>query len=85
MAQCQAGLLVSGRSWLDFVSYVGGLPLWVKRVHPDPDWFAAIEAACRRFEENVNTITKTYEAAVVGLPRTERLPDYDAPVELKLS
>jgi putative phage-type endonuclease len=85
MAQVQAGLLVSGRSWLDFVSYVGGLPLWVKRVHPDPDWFAAIEAACRRFEENVNTITKTYEAAVVGLPQTERLPDYDAPVELKLS
>jgi putative phage-type endonuclease len=73
MAQCQAGLLVSGRSWLDFVSYVGGLSLWVKRVHPDPDWFAAIEAACRRFEENVNTITKTYEAAVVGLPATERL------------
>jgi hypothetical protein len=73
MAQCQAGLLVSGRFWLDFVSYVGGLPLWVKRVHPDADWFAAIEAACRRFEENVNTITKTYEAAVVGLPRTERV------------
>jgi hypothetical protein len=73
MGQCQAALLASGREWIDFVSYVGGLPLWVKRVHPDPDWFAAIEAACRRFEENVNTITKTYEAAVVGLPATERL------------
>jgi hypothetical protein len=73
MGQCQAGLLVSGRSWLDFVSYVGGLPLWVKRVHPDPDWFAAIEAACRRFEENARTITTTYEAAVVGLPQTERV------------
>jgi putative phage-type endonuclease len=73
MAQCQAGLLVSGRSWLDFVSYVGGLPLWVKRVHPDPDWFAAIEAACRRFEENARTITLTFEAAVVGLPQTERV------------
>ena len=35
-AQLQAGLLVSGRAWIDFVPFVGGLPLWVKRVTPTP-------------------------------------------------
>ncbi|NUR81634.1 MAG: hypothetical protein HOQ21_14465 [Dermatophilaceae bacterium] len=73
MAQCQAGLLVSGRSWLDFVSYCGGLPLWVKRVHPDTAWFAALEAACRHFEQAVADITTTYATAVEGLPLTERV------------
>jgi hypothetical protein len=73
VAQIQGGLLVSGREWCDYVSFCGGMPLYPIRVYPDPDWFAAIEAACRRFEENVNTITKTYEAAVVGLPQTERV------------
>ena len=32
MAQLQCGLLVSGRKWIDYVSYCGGMPLWVKRV-----------------------------------------------------
>jgi hypothetical protein len=36
MAQLQAGLLVSGREWIDYISYCGGMPLWVKRVEPDP-------------------------------------------------
>ncbi len=45
MAQCQAGLLVSGRKWLDFVSFVAGMPLYTKRVQPDPAWADAITAA----------------------------------------
>jgi hypothetical protein len=45
MAQIQAALLVSGRAWWDFVSFKGGMRLWVKRVLPDPDWFRAIHAA----------------------------------------
>ena len=35
MAQIQAGLLVSGRAWCDYISYCGGMPMWIKRVHPD--------------------------------------------------
>lgn len=75
MGQCQAGLLVSGRKWLDFLPYVGGLPLWVIRVTPDPAWFAAIKAAVTRFEQTAAEMTDAYLNATDNLPATERL-DY---------
>lgn len=77
MAQCQAGLLVSGRKWLDFVSFFGGMPLFVKRVTPDPQWQEALIAAAADFEANVREITDTYAAATNGLPATDRVPDPD--------
>jgi hypothetical protein len=73
MAQCQAGLLVSGREWIDFVSFNGGMPLWTTRVEPDPAWFEAIEAACRQFEENARAMVADYDGRIVGLPMTERI------------
>jgi hypothetical protein len=73
MAQCQAGLLVSGRKWIDWLSFVGGLPLFRKRVYPDPAWFAAITAACVAFEANVAQIVGDYEKRVADLPKTERI------------
>ena len=76
MPQLQAGLLVSGRDWIDFVSYVGGMPLWVKRVLPDPRWFEAIVAAVTRFETTAAEMVAAYEKATKGLPATERLPGY---------
>jgi putative phage-type endonuclease len=79
MAQLQAGLLVTGRDWIDFVSYCGGMPLYVKRVLPDPDWAEAIEAACRKFEETAEQMTTAYDFATAGLPTTERI------VELEMS
>jgi phage FluMu protein Com len=79
MAQCQAGLLVSGRRWLDFVSYVGGMHIYVKRVLPDPAWFAAIEAACCTFETNAAALVDTYTKRVDGLPVAPRI-DFDLEV-----
>jgi hypothetical protein len=73
MPQLQAGLLVSGRKWIDFVSYVGGMPLYRKRVEPDPAWFAAITAACVAFEANVAQIVADYQQRVADMPKTERL------------
>jgi hypothetical protein len=73
MAQVQSALLVSGRDWWDFGSYVGGLPLFVKRVYPDPAWFAAITAACIQFEKNAEALVAKYRAATAGLPATERI------------
>jgi predicted phage-related endonuclease len=75
MAQIQAGLLVSGREWCDYLSYCGGMPMWRKRVYPDPNWFDAIVAAAESFEENAAVMVATYQAAVAGLPTTERI-DY---------
>lgn len=80
MAQLQCGLLVSGRAWIDYVSYCGGMPLWVKRVTPDLSWQAAILAAVEALEESAADMTARYHAAVEGLPITERV-DRDAGFE----
>lgn len=77
MAQIQAGLLVTGRSWLDYVSFSQGLPLWVCRVAPDPVWFDALEAAARDFEHNVEATITDYTNRTTGLPVMERRPDLD--------
>jgi hypothetical protein len=72
MAQCQAGLLVSGREWLDFISYSGGMPMWHKRVLPDPAWQDAIVAAVELFEATAAEMVAEYTAKTEGLPATER-------------
>lgn len=72
MAQCQAGLLVSGRSWLDYVSFCGGMPLYVKRVYPDPRWQAAIIDALTAFEATAAQMIATYITKTKDAPMTER-------------
>lgn len=77
MAQIQCGLLVSGRAWCDYLSYCGGMPLFPIRVEPDQRWFDAIIAAVSQFEETAAQMVQQYEAAVAGLPATERLLDLE--------
>lgn len=48
LAQCQGGLWVSGREWIDFISYWPGMPLFVKRLHRD-------EVMIRKMAERVKT------------------------------
>ena len=76
MAQCQAGLLVSGREWLDYVSFCSGMPLYVKRVEPDPKWFAAILEAVAAFEAASAEMVSRYTTATKNLPPTERLDHF---------
>jgi hypothetical protein len=77
VAQCQAGLLVSGRSWLDFVSYCAGMPLYVKRVMPDPKWQVAIIDALTAFEESALSMTSIFADRTSHAPATERLSAID--------
>lgn len=77
MAQIQTGLFVSGREWLDFISYCGGMPLFVKRVLPDKAWFAVIEAAAIAFETNVSTMLERYGELTKDSPATERIDFFD--------
>lgn len=72
MAQIQTGLLVSGRAWCDYVSYAGGLPLYVKRVHADDRWHDAIREALAVFEDTAARMVTTYTERTQGLPLTER-------------
>jgi hypothetical protein len=81
MAQLQTGLLVSGREWIDFVSYSGGMHLWPKRVTPDPAWQDAILAAAEKAERDIKAHVATYQRATEGLPLAKRI-DFNA-VELR--
>ena len=72
--QCQTGLLVTGRKWLDFISYSGGLPMAVIRVEPDPVMQAAIIEAATAFEARVACVIADFSTEVVrrGFVPTER-------------
>jgi hypothetical protein len=48
VAQCQGGLWVAEREWIDFISYWPGMPLFVKRMYRD-------EAMIRKISERVET------------------------------
>lgn len=77
MAQLMAGLYVSGRTWIDYVSFSAGLPLWITRVYKDDAWFDAIETALDTAETNIaDTITR-YNTETNGLPMTERRPELE--------
>lgn len=63
LIQCQTGLMVSRRDWLDFVSYCGGLPMVVIRVFPDAEVQQAIIDAAGKFESKLSELRSTYEDA----------------------
>lgn len=68
MLQIQTGLLVSGRKWLDFVSYSAGLPMFVKRVWPDERYQSAIITASSEFEDRLAKAHLRYQQAVGNMP-----------------
>lgn len=75
MPQLQCGLFVTGRKWIDYVACSGGMPLIVKRVLPQPDWFEAIALAVHRLENTIAEMVAKYEAATEGLPVMERIQE----------
>ena len=77
MAQLQTGLFVSGREWVDYVSFSGGLHLWTKRVVPQPEWQAVILDALAYAEAQIADRLERYKAATDGLPLTDPLPTFD--------
>jgi predicted phage-related endonuclease len=75
MIQLQTGLLVSERQWVDFISYCGGLPMFVCRVFPDPVIQDAIIAAATAFEQRLAEKEREYRATLASMPKlipTER-------------
>ena len=77
MAQIQCGLLVSDRSWCDYVSYCGGMRLWRRRVEPDPLWHEVILAAVAQFETAAAAMVAAYLEATDGMPDTKRAPEME--------
>lgn len=64
--QCQTGLLVSEREWLDFISYSGGLPMAVIRVRPDEQIQNAIIEAASDFEDRIAVKLRAWSAALAS-------------------
>jgi len=62
--QIQTGLLVSGRQWLDFLSYCGGMKMMILRVYPDSRIQNAIISAAGVFERNVQRVIERYKEAL---------------------
>lgn len=77
--QVQAGLLVTGRQWCDFLSYSGGMPMAVIRVHADPVMQDAIIEAAAKFEARISEAIADFHAAIAarGYPATERRVEQD--------
>lgn len=51
--QVQAGLLVTGWEYIEYISYCAGMPMWVIRSEPIAEYQEAIKAAAIDFEKKV--------------------------------
>ena len=74
MMQLQAGLFVSGRKWIDFISFCNGNQMVTIRVEPDPKFQDAIQEAAIKFEEVLSENMKKYKDAVANDPRLTLTP-----------
>ena len=72
MMQLQTGLLVSERAWIDFISYSGGLPMYVERVYPDDKIREAIVTIAGEFEQRLTDKLATYRDNAAKFVPTER-------------
>jgi len=64
MMQCQAGMMVAKRDWVDLISYCGGMPMRVMRVRPDVQIQAAILDASNMFETRIADKMAAYFDAI---------------------
>ena len=78
VAQCQGALWVTGRKWLDFVSYWPGLPLFKKRVYPDLEYHENLSTALIVFEQELRDLMAKLPAApATRAPRETGFTDLD--------
>lgn len=72
--QVQTALLVSERNWCDFISYCGGMPMFVRRVYADDQIQDAIIKAATIFHEKMDRYIAEYKTRVEekGFHMTER-------------
>ena len=75
MLQIQSGLLISERKWCDFISFSGGMPMFVLRVLPDLEIQKAIIEAATAFEARLTEKLQIYSANAKKFYPTERI-DY---------
>lgn len=72
MLQVQAELMVTERKWCDFISYCGGMPMFVTRVYPIPSIVEAMENAAIGFEQRLQENLAMYLENSKQFHMTER-------------
>ena len=75
MLQVQTGLLVTGWDYIDYISYSGGMPMWVIQCEPIKEYQDAIASAAIEFEEKVKEKMQEYYDRLSTVPvliETER-------------
>lgn len=73
--QIQTQLLVTGRKWVDFISFCPGLPLFIKRVYPDADLQNTLKTAFEVAEEEVGRIVAEFNSKAANLIPTEYIDE----------
>lgn len=76
MMQMQAGMLVAGADYCDYVSYAGGMHLIVTRVYQSSRHAEAIRAVVAETEEHIKDLIIEYEGAAKEFPPTEYVDHY---------
>jgi len=72
ITQMQWQMACTGRKWCDFVQYSNGMPLYVKRVYPDPVFHNAILDAAEEFQSKAREIIESYNIKSAQYLMTER-------------
>ena len=80
MIQLQTLLLVSERKWVDFISYCGGMPMFVKRVLPLQEYQLAIIDAAQKFEGRLALKMAEYKQNSANLFPTTRKVEQEVTV-----
>lgn len=57
-AQCQGGLMVAEREWIDFMSYCPRLPPFIKRVYRDERFIAELRIDINDFVDELNDLVE---------------------------
>jgi predicted phage-related endonuclease len=70
--QVQTALLVSERKWCDFISYCGGMHLYVKRIEPDANIQQAIIDGAKKFYTKMDELVAQYKEKTASLFLTDR-------------
>jgi len=61
-AQCQGGLWVTGREWIDLVIYWPGMPVFIRRSMRDEEYISKLDTAVDKFNEELGEIVKRVES-----------------------
>ena len=74
LLQVQSSLLISGRSWWDYVLYSGGQPMAKVRAYPDKELHKKIIKICKAVDKRLTEETERYLEFISQFPPTEYAP-----------